>query len=496
MRFLLIFRKNGTFGPIRIHPVYFPDCLLLRKSLRLNIIFIFAVRKSFSDQIKFFGNKLVLNKKPHSKLRLLIKSKVVNSRLIVTSGVFIILMACCSPFMKLSNINLAHKYTPEPGVINPSYRIMHQEMDSSMLIISIPSENLLYSRSAREDYFIAQFELTMRIYTDFDSKKPTSVRQVLFADTLFHDDARIVQKTASLPLALRNQYTIHILLEDQNRKSSHQSIMRVNKMGRFSPGFFSINQKDSSNEYNYPFVVPTGQQFTISHSRIRGFSMQVNRYELMTAIPTAPYVMQDGEATGSMQFLSDSTFMVHFSDGKATTAFSSKGLYRFHEPGNPENGFTISSFWNSYPEMASGDNFLKPLRYITSLMEYDALFALGSPRLAAERFWTRVAGNPDRAQSIMNRYNTRVIFANQKFSSHFPGWQTDRGMIYIIYGPPDMVFENDKNENWYYSEGVNNPATEFIFVKTDNILSDNHWVLVRDQKYRNSWNQAVDRWRR
>jgi GWxTD domain-containing protein len=398
--------------------------------------------------------------------------------------------------MQLSNINLAHKYTPEPKVINPSYKVMHHELDSSMLYISIPSEDLLYSRSVRDEYFTARFALTIRIFNDFDNKKPFHVRQISFTDTLIQDDARIIHKAAIIPLLLRNQYSIHLLLEDQNRKSRHESIIRVDKQGRFSSGFFSIKQQGSTNDYNYPFVVPTSLQFTVSHSRIKEFSMQVNRHPLQANIPVAPYVLSDEGNLDPLTLIADSSFVIEFSNGKTTLAVSSEGSYHFFEPGNPANGFTINSFWNGYPEMPSDNNLLKPLRYITSISEYNALLDLGSPTLAAERFWTRITGNPDRALSVMKRYNSRVVFANQRFSSHLPGWQTDMGMIFIIFGTPDMVLETDDSETWYYSEGVNNPATEFKFVKTENSLSDRHLVLIRDQKYRNSWNQAVDKWRR
>lgn len=36
-------------------------------------------------------------------------------------------------------------------------------------------------------------------------------------------------------------------------------------------------------------------------------------------------------------------------------------------------------------------------------------------------------------------YIMRIAYANQRFTSSLPGWKTDRGRIYIKYGPPDEI---------------------------------------------------------
>ena len=37
-------------------------------------------------------------------------------------------------------------------------------------------------------------------------------------------------------------------------------------------------------------------------------------------------------------------------------------------------------------------------------------------------------------------YYRRVRFANEEFTQYKDGWKTDRGMIYILFGPPNQVF--------------------------------------------------------
>ncbi|MCZ2074915.1 MAG: GWxTD domain-containing protein [Bryobacteraceae bacterium] len=55
-----------------------------------------------------------------------------------------------------------------------------------------------------------------------------------------------------------------------------------------------------------------------------------------------------------------------------------------------------------------------------------------------EQFWLRRDPTPD---SIENEYKEehyrRIAYANERFASGIPGWKSDRGRIYITFGPPD-----------------------------------------------------------
>ncbi len=57
-----------------------------------------------------------------------------------------------------------------------------------------------------------------------------------------------------------------------------------------------------------------------------------------------------------------------------------------------------------------------------------------------EQFWLRRDPTPD---TIENEYKEehyrRIAYANEHYASGIPGWKTDRGRIYITYGPPDEI---------------------------------------------------------
>jgi GWxTD domain-containing protein len=57
-----------------------------------------------------------------------------------------------------------------------------------------------------------------------------------------------------------------------------------------------------------------------------------------------------------------------------------------------------------------------------------------------EQFWLRRNPNPDlQENSFKEEHYRRIAYANEHYASGIPGWKTDRGRIYIIWGPPDEV---------------------------------------------------------
>jgi GWxTD domain-containing protein len=55
-----------------------------------------------------------------------------------------------------------------------------------------------------------------------------------------------------------------------------------------------------------------------------------------------------------------------------------------------------------------------------------------------ENFWMRRDPTPDTVENeFKEEHYRRIAYANENFASGIPGWKTDRGRIYITYGPPD-----------------------------------------------------------
>ena len=60
-----------------------------------------------------------------------------------------------------------------------------------------------------------------------------------------------------------------------------------------------------------------------------------------------------------------------------------------------------------------------------------------------ETFWERRNPSPGSPENeFKEEYYRRIAYANEHYASGIPGWKSDRGRIYIMYGPPD---ENDSH---------------------------------------------------
>jgi GWxTD domain-containing protein len=57
-----------------------------------------------------------------------------------------------------------------------------------------------------------------------------------------------------------------------------------------------------------------------------------------------------------------------------------------------------------------------------------------------EYFWERRNPNPGSPENeFKEEYYRRIAYANEHYASGIPGWKTDRGRIYIMWGPPDEI---------------------------------------------------------
>jgi len=57
-----------------------------------------------------------------------------------------------------------------------------------------------------------------------------------------------------------------------------------------------------------------------------------------------------------------------------------------------------------------------------------------------EQFWQRRNPDPESPENTFKEeHYRRIAYANERFASGIPGWRTDRGKIYIMWGPADEI---------------------------------------------------------
>jgi GWxTD domain-containing protein len=66
-----------------------------------------------------------------------------------------------------------------------------------------------------------------------------------------------------------------------------------------------------------------------------------------------------------------------------------------------------------------------------------------------EAFWLRRDPTPDTEENeFKEEHYRRIAYANDHFASGIPGWKTDRGRIYIVYGPPDEIDDHSSGGSY------------------------------------------------
>jgi GWxTD domain-containing protein len=174
---------------------------------------------------------------------------------------------------------------------------------------------------------------------------------------------------------------------------------------------------------------------------------QLPFFPVDSVIPAPPFSELSSDHDGLAFSHPDTTFTLHFTQGNTILPIEKYGIYRLHVPSDPENGFLIYFYHNQFPYLSFWDDMLLPLRYVSSTEEFNNALNYGDARLAVERFWARISGNPDRSAELIRRYYDRAQQANILFTS-LQGRMANRQGYDIHYiWPPRIWFIKLKRVN-------------------------------------------------
>jgi GWxTD domain-containing protein len=153
----------------------------------------------------------------------------------------------------------------------------------------------------------------------------------------------------------------------------------------------------------------------------------------------------------------------------------------------------------SFPGQRTAPELIEPLLYLTTAAERQAMLKAPAPKRALDRFWLDAAGGDQvRGREFIRRYYERVTTANELFTGHKAGWLTDRGLLYVVLGPPQGVSRlASGEERWHYDQaGRQGEAVAFTFRPRPSTLAPDNYELARRPEYELLWYAAVEQWRR
>lgn len=388
---------------------------------------------------------------------------------------------------RISNQNLSYLYDKDASFLHPEFNVLHKNDSVTELHFRINSNELLYMFNSNSNFYSSFFRIRYEVYTQIESKLLIDSSVVVFADSSLVMQGKTISGTLRMKPSQVKQALLKIDLVDMRRNTR---VLRYFQIDRSNPNcrqFFTMNLLGENHALSRNYI-KKDEQVIIKHvSNVR--NAKVRYYNREIPLPKPPFSVETPKV---FDYQADSIFEIQL--GTAIT-FPREGFYHIQVTDSTKDGFTIYRFKETFPEVKDVQDLIAPLRFLNSNSEYKNLMEADFPKAEVDRFWLKLAGNPDRAKLLIQKYYSRVEDSNTFFTSYAEGWKTDRGLVYLIFGPPNIIYKNTASEHWIYGEEENPASLGMTFYKVENPFSDNDFRLDRSPIYKSSWYSAVDMWR-
>ena len=409
----------------------------------------------------------------------------------IIGSIIVLLPGCYSP-TRVSNQNIADQYKNDIHALHPEFNLVHVDDSVSLLYFKINESELLYERKALSDSFSASVRIFFRVTINYESPLVIdSGSTVIHLQSLTNNRQEYAVGSMPIKLSKGTRNLLTVLTSDMNSKRNENTYITANKTD-FLTGQNFIVRDPANGHIVFSPIIDSAMHVSIQYMQ-PAQKLYVKIYKDKFPIASPPF---SSDEYSSPQLYADSSFSIKAQNGLFPLYLKSKGIYHIGADSNDMEGVTLFRFDESYPNVSLAYQMVAPLRYISSNEEFERLTNSKTPKQETDNFWlTAASGNKDRGRALVHNYYSRIQEANRYFASYQEGWKTDRGMIYLIFGPPSSIYRSSEGETWTYGEDRSYMALSFTFIKLDNPFSDNDYALQRNVNYRNIWYNAVDLWR-
>ncbi|NPA67572.1 MAG: GWxTD domain-containing protein [Chlorobi bacterium] len=412
----------------------------------------------------------------------------------LTISLIILLLSACvtqKPQQVKTKTN-ASEYNPLSFVLHPEFKVFHSSKNETKIYIKLFTKELRFSSANPDRINQASVKIIYGI-------KP-SVKNNTILDS---------SKISFTVKKRKNQTSIITFLTLKNIKKEHYiaEIMIIdNYANKKSHSFVRIDRSENDNEQYYLSLKAEnkkplfGEYFRlkdsmiIQHRNTLADSMQIKYFKTNFPDAQKPNVVSDKTEYFKIPE-ADSVWKINATLGKIPFKVNKKGLYLIKADTLKNKGMIKVNFGKSFPLITKSEDLIKAARYLLTDEEYKTMINAENKKLAIDNFWIKAAGNKEKAREILKIWYNRATYANYYFSSYKEGRKTDRGMIYMMFGPPDDIKNFDDAEKWIYINTKEDKKLEFVFVIPQEAISANDFVLIRKAEYLTEWNRALRSWR-
>jgi GWxTD domain-containing protein len=363
----------------------------------------------------------------------------------------------------------------------------HTSDSTTQIYFALSNENLLYKRPDTSGYFYSAIKIRYVIYGFSKTKILADSGSTTFYD---RQGEKIIVKDLKSSVYAKcktgKTYVCDIFIYDLNRKTKSAIVLTIDN----SRQNFLLQKPDGSIVYDYYFQ--PGDTVVIKSFLNNESNFVVDHFKRDFPLPPSPFTLVERTP---FKYKPDSFFTVTRNLGILKITIPEKGFYHIITEKETKNGLTLFSVPSSFPGIKDETEMIRTIRYITPLQEYNKLMEADNKKLAVDEFWKEKGGSNERAKELLKKYYSRVQKANSSFTSFLPGWQSDRGMIYVVFGPPTVMYKYENSETWIYGDETIPTSIKFNFTRYINPFTDNDFVLERSEFYKLPWDQATRGWK-
>ena len=390
----------------------------------------------------------------------------------------IVIIGCSSSYSLMSNeyVNLYDR----SDEFQPEVYVRQYHPDSAYIYVTFKTKELLYKRAGPDAPFKARMSVITRLSTLTQTQKEDSLVQY-FVDE--RQGGALNEKVfGRFSMAVRDtvSYRLSVDLTDMNAgRGREEQVFLTNQW--MDQRYMDIYVDGSPSRYCACEASQKVQMLPYWKSGQMTASI-VDREWSPAALPFSVNLAKEPMQSEriNLSFVKSEEVLSFVCPAKNTILLDTqkKGIW------------PIPVFRSDFPNLETYASLTGPLRYITTNDEYDKLkFSVDQKKVISD-FWLDCASDPDRATSLMRAYYKRSEEANLYFSDfNGEGWMSDRGLVYIVFGPPSRVVLDGNIEIWFFNSEQAEYGLQMVFSHGAKVRLD------RSLDYKQSWYLTVDGWR-
>ncbi|MCD6347870.1 MAG: GWxTD domain-containing protein [Bacteroidales bacterium] len=380
-------------------------------------------------------------------------------------------------------------YNPGQAGLHPDFKIFHNKIDESTLYFRIFASELLFNQANSETRDQSRLLLEYNLYSSFSDQILDQQNEKEFVINK-SEVADYYTGTVKIPTKEGKSYFLEVILTDQIRQINTHIFLLLDRFNPKSQQNFMVLTYPGNN-IGFEKFYYQNEKFRVISNGSTGDSMRIAYYQPVNKLPVPPFMTDE---LPEPQPEPDSVWTVAY-DNQQLFRLEEEGVYVFYPNTESMNGLYLSNLGDNFPQVKRAEEMLPPLQYLATAKEYGKLVKDIDIKKAVDEFWLDMGGSFATARELIRVYYNRVVFANLYFTTDRPGWMTDRGMIYMIMGPPDKVNKSETSEEWVYASTRSKQKYSFDFHLIPHPVKAYEYELKRTENHRPVWSRAIRSWR-